>query len=148
MDMTELAPTEQLKANVRSVVEGAYNRGGLNPLNRLYAADVVYHRPPLPDIQGLEALREYIVGIVRAFSDIRYTIRSIILEGDTHAHLWAFQATHTGQSPALPVPPRSKRVDITGSALGLWAGGKIIEEWNYADWLGLFRQLGVIPPME
>ncbi len=147
MESRELLPPEELKTMVRSTVEGAYNNGDLSSLSSLYASDVVYHRPPLPDIEGLGTLREYIADISRAFSDIHYTIRSIILEGDTYAELWAFQGTHTGQSPALPVPARGRQVSITGSTLGLWAGGKIVEEWSYVDWLGLFRQLGVIPPM-
>jgi len=147
MELRNLVPTEELKATVRSAVEGAYNRGDLKPLNDLYAAELVYHRPPLPDIQGLEAFKEHIADIRRVFSDLHFTIHRIILEGSVHSGLWTLQATHTGQSPALPVPPRGRQVSITGSTLGLWAGGRIIEEWSYVDWLGLFWQLGVIPPM-
>ena len=78
---------------------------------------------------------------------MQLVITRIILEGNVHAGLWSLRATHTGQSAALPIPPRGKRVGITGSSVGIWADGQIVEEWNYVDWLGLFRQLGVVPPM-
>jgi predicted ester cyclase len=139
--------SEELKATIGSAVEGAYNRGDLKPLDSVYAANLILHRPPYRDIKGLVAYKQYLTQFGRAFSDLHFTIGRIVLQNDTHAGLWALEATHTGQSPALPVPPRGRRVSITGSVIGLWADGRIIEEWNYADWLGLFQQLGVIPPM-
>jgi predicted ester cyclase len=75
-------------------------------------------------------------------------VKEIILDGDTHAGPWTFRATHTGRSPALPVPPTGKQVIATGCTVSHWADGKITEEWNYVDWLGLFHQLGVIPPLD
>ena len=29
-----------------------------------------------------------------------------------------------------------------------WDNGKIIEEWEYGDYLGILQQLGVVPPLE
>jgi predicted ester cyclase len=137
---------EELKTTVRHLVERAYNQGELQALGQLYSDDLVYRRPPLADIEGLTHLRQYLLDVRSAFSDIQFAITRIILEGDIHAGLWTFRATHTGRSPAMPIPPRSRQVRITGSTMGVWAGGEIVEEWNYVDWLGLFRQLGVMPP--
>jgi hypothetical protein len=36
---------------------------------------------------------------------------------------------------------------IAGCCVSRWMEGWIVEECNYVDWLGLFRQVGVIPPM-
>ena len=138
---------EGIKARVSRVVEGAYNQGHLDGLGQLYAAGFLYHRPPLPDIEGLEEFRQHIADIRRAFSEMQISIHRIILEGDAQAYPWAFRGTHTGRSPSIPVPPTGKRVAIVGCSVSCWLQGQIIEEWNYVDWLGLFRQLGVIPPM-
>ena len=138
---------EDLRPAICRVIEGAYSRGELDALDNLYAASVVCHRPPLPHTQCLAALKEYIADMRSAFSDIQLTIDRAILEGDAHALLWTFQATHTGQSPVMPIPPTARRVSITGSTMGLWSRGEIVEEWSHINWLGLFRQLGVIPPV-
>lgn len=139
---------EEVKATVRRVVEGAYNQGNLEALDQIYTADLVYHRPPLPDIQGLEAVRRYITDIRTAFSGIQLVISEIILDGDTHAGPWTLQVTHTGRSAAIPVPSTGRRAAIGGCTIGHWVDDKIVEEWSYVDWLGLFHQLGVIPPLD
>jgi predicted ester cyclase len=138
---------ERRRAALRTIVEGAYNRGDLGALDELYSERLIYRRPPLADIEGLDGLRQYIGDIRCAFSDIEFTLDRIVSEGDAHAGLWTLRAIHTGQSPAMPAPPRGRRVVVSGSTLGVWAGMKIVEEWSHVDWLGLFRQLGVIPPM-
>ena len=51
---------EEVKASVRHTVERAYNCGDSGALDEFYPADLVSHRPPLPDIQGLEALKRYV----------------------------------------------------------------------------------------
>jgi len=138
---------EDLRATICHVLEGAYRCGDLDALDSLYAAGVICHRPPLPHTQGLAALKEYVADMRSAFSGIQLTIDRAILEGDAHALLWTFRATHTGQSPVMPIPPTDGEVSITGSTMGLWADGEIVEEWSHINWLGLFRQLGVIPPV-
>jgi predicted ester cyclase len=47
----------------------------------------------------------------------------------------------------MPVPPTGRRVEMMGCSVSHWMVGRIVEEWNYVDWLGLFRQVGVIPPL-
>jgi len=54
---------------------------------------------------------------------------------------------HTGQSPTLPIPPTGVEVTLVGCNVSHWANGKIIEEWEFSDYLGLLTQLGVIPPL-
>jgi len=138
---------QDLKERVRCVLEQAYGSGDLEALGGLYAADVACHRPPLPNVQSLRALKDSVADLRSAFSGIELTIERVIFEGDVSAALWTFQATHTGQSPVMPIPPTRRRVTVTGSTMCLWAGGEIVEEWSHVNWLGLFRQLGVIPPM-
>lgn len=47
----------------------------------------------------------------------------------------------------LGIPPTGKRVTVTGIEIFRLAGGKIVEHWNNYDDLGLFQQLGVLPPI-
>ena len=135
-------PAGELKATVRRVVEGAYNKGNLDALNELYAADFVYRRPPLPDITGLQAYKQAIADVRSSFSDVELTFNEIIVEGETIATRWKFQGTHIGQSPTIPVPSTGKQVRITGASVTHAVTGKAVEEWNHAGWLDFFQQLG------
>jgi predicted ester cyclase len=137
---------EELGARAQRIMEGAYHRGELQGLAELYAADAVQHRPPLGDNEGLEAIRAYVADLRRTFSGIRLSVDQVIVAGDSHAIRWTFRGTHTGRSPAMPVPPTGREIAMGGCSVGHWRQGRIDEEWVYVDWLGLFGQLGVIPP--
>jgi predicted ester cyclase len=137
----------QLKGIVRAGIEAAFNRGDLGGLDKVYSLSVVCHRSPLEDIQGLEDLKHFISDIRIAFSRVEFSLDEITLEGEVLAGRWTFRGTHTGRSPTMPVPPTGKAVTVTGCCMAYWVGGRIVEEWTCTDWLGLFQQLGVIPPM-
>jgi predicted ester cyclase len=136
-----------IRSAVHRVIEEIYNQGNLDGLDQLYARDVLYHRPPLADIEGLGPLGEYVADLRRAFSEVRYTLHEIALEGVVLACRWTFQGRHTGRSPSMPIPPTGREVTITGCSMAHCVQGRIEEEWSYADWLGFFQQLNVIPPM-
>jgi len=139
---------EDLKDAFRRTLEAAYSQGNLAGLEELYTAEAAFHRPPFPDIEGLEAFKAYVADLRCAFSDVRLTLREIVLEGEALATRWTFQGTHTGRSPSMLVPPTGRSATITGCCMVHCVDGRIDEVWSYADWLGLFQQLGVIPPMK
>jgi predicted ester cyclase len=138
---------EQWREALRGGLERAYNRGDLAALDGLYAPEVTYHRPPLPDIEGREALKGYVVDLRRTFSSLRFTIDEIILEKEGLAARWTLRGTHTGRSPSMLVPPTGKEATLTGCTTAHRTRDRIIEQWDYGDWLGLFHRLGVIPPL-
>jgi predicted ester cyclase len=67
--------------------------------------------------------------------------------GDTAVVRWPWEATHSGVSPSLGIPPTGKRVGIVGCSVFHFKNGKIVEQWEYSDMLGLLQQLGVIPAL-
>ncbi|OPY68440.1 MAG: SnoaL-like polyketide cyclase [Syntrophorhabdaceae bacterium PtaU1.Bin034] len=136
---------QESKATIRRVIEGAYNRGDLEGLDELYAPHFVYHNRPFPDIEGLETFKQYIKDIRSAYSDLTFAFYELIVEGDSAASLYTFTCTHTGQSPYTLTPATGKRVSMAGAAVYHWKHGKVIEEWNNADWLGLLQQTGAVP---
>ncbi len=138
---------EDVRTTAHRLIEGAYNRGDMAGLDDLYAPDIVFHRPPLADIRGLGPLKEYITDLRRAFSEVRYTLDEITLGGEVLASRWTLRGKHTGRSPSMPVPPTDREATITGCNMAHCVEGRIEEEWCYVDWLGLFQQLNVIPPM-
>jgi len=144
----EKAKVEELKAATRSIVEEAYNKGNLDVLDDFYTTDFVYHMPPYPDFEGLEAYKQYITDLRIGYPDIELTIDDLIGEGDIGAMRWTFRGTQTGESPTLGIPPTGKQVTFTGCAVSHFVDGKIVETWNIVDYLGLLQKLGfkIIPP--
>jgi predicted ester cyclase len=135
--------SEELKKEFRRVLEESWNKGNTDGMNELYAADFVYHRPPFADIKGLEAGKQDVADTFTAFSDIEFTIHEMVMEGNTTFTWFTWKAKHTGQYPST-----SKEVILVGCAVSHWANGKVIEEWEFSDYLGYYTQLGVIPPIE
>ena len=138
---------EALKARIRSAGEAAWLEGNLDALDEVYAADYVWHRPPFPDATGLQAVKESIAGMRSAYSGIQIGYTEMIGEGNTIAYRYIWQAKHTGQSPTLSIPPTGKEVTLQGCIVVYIADGKIVEEFEYSDYLGFLQQLGVVPPL-
>jgi predicted ester cyclase len=71
----------------------------------------------------------------------------MVAEGDRIAYRYTWRAKHTGQSPTLPIPPTGKEVWMEKCVVAHINDGKIVEEFEYADYLGFLQQLGVVPPL-
>jgi predicted ester cyclase len=138
---------EQLKAKIRWAGEEAWLKGNLDALGEVYDADYIFHRPPFPDTKGLEAAKESVAGTRSGYSDIQIAYEEMISEGNSIAYRYTWRAKHTGQSPALPIPPTGKEVTLSGCVVVHIANGKVIEEFEYSDYLGFLQQLGVVPPL-
>ena len=45
----------------------------------------------------------------------------------------------------MPIPPSGKEVTLVGCVVVRVEDGKILEEFEYADYLGFLQQLGIVP---
>lgn len=139
--------SDEQKAKVRRVIDEAFHKGNMNAWDEIVAPDVVYHQPPAPDVKGLDAYKKVMEDFRKAFSGLRFTIHEWPMEESVDAFRYTIQGTHTGQLPGSPIPPTGKSVTMTGISMVRTEGGKLVEEWNYLDMLGLMQQLGVAPPV-
>lgn len=137
--------SEELKAKIKRVWEEAFNQGKMEGLDDLVAPNWVRHKPPFPDIVGLDDLKKFIADCRTSYPDVHLTIDKVIIEGDWIASLWIYEGTQSGVSPTTGAPPSNKRIKIRGCDIGRWEGGKAVEDWNHGDWLDLMHQLGVVP---
>jgi steroid delta-isomerase-like uncharacterized protein len=119
----------------------AFNGGAWDDLDAIVDAGVVTHGAA--PVAGLAALKQVFAGFRAAFPDITETIEDILAEGDRVVSRITVRGTHRGDLMGIPATGRS--VAVTGIVLDRIAGGKIAEEWNQSDMLGLLRQLGAIP---
>ena len=128
--------------------EETYLKGNINALDEIYSPDVVLHAPPFPDQKGIDSYKQHAAEALQLYSNIRYHWEEIIGEGNTIVIVATMHMKHTGTSPMLPIPATGKELMVKGCRIAHVMDGKIIEEFNYADFLGLFQQLGIVPPME
>jgi predicted ester cyclase len=53
-------------------------------------------------------------------------------------------ATHTG--PLGDVAPTGRRVRLASVIIYRFDAGRVVEEWEIFDKLGMYQQLGIAPP--
>lgn len=138
---------EAIKQKIEWAGKEAWLKGNLDALDEVYANDYVWHRPPFPDANGITAVKESISSMREAYTELEISYDEMVAEGNSIAYRYNFHGRHTGQSPTLPIPPTGKEVTLVGSVVVHIAEGKIVEEFEYSDYLGFLQQLGVAPPL-
>jgi predicted ester cyclase len=88
-------------------------------------------------------MKQYISHYFRAFPDLRWTIETMIAEGDLVAVHYTGRGTHQGD--LMGIPPTGKQATASAVLILQIEDGKIVEDWLEGDKLGLLQQLGVIP---
>jgi steroid delta-isomerase-like uncharacterized protein len=140
--------TQATQANeevVRTFFEQVLSQGNMDLIDDLFAPEFVLHTSadPSQDVQGLEGVMGFVMGLRTAFPDIVYTVEELISEGDSVVVRWHNQGTQQGDY--LGIPATGKTVAIGGGNLFHFQGGKLVEEWGFPDSLSILIQLGVIP---
>ncbi len=109
------------------------NTGDLDAMGAIVATDVVFRNPPAV-IRGIEALRKVVASLRAAFPDLHFTLEDEFGEGDKIATRWVMRGTQG-----------TRKMDVSGMDIFLFADGKIKEIWVNMDTLAQARQLGLVP---
>ncbi len=115
-------------------------------LEEVYAADVVWHEPE-QDVQGLEEAKQFFSKYLTAFPDFNATVEDAIAEGDKAVTRWTIRGTHQGEVEDFG-PPTGRQIELEGITIHRIEGGKIVEEWERYDNLGVMQQLGLVPDQQ
>ena len=137
--------TEENKAIGSRIIEEVWNKGDLAAVDELVSPNHIYHFPGREDIKGPEGLKQFATMARTAFPDLHITIDDMIAEGDKVACRFTWRGTHKGEM--MGIAPTGKQVTVTGIVISHFVGGKEVEVWESTDSLGMFQQLGVVPPM-
>lgn len=121
----------------------AINRGRLELIDQIFAADYVDHVPGQPDNRGPDGQKQFIAAMRGGFPDIQFTVEDRLVEGDQLFVRWTARGTHEGDY--LGVPATGRPIKISGMALHRFANGKFQESWDHFDAVGLLQQLGAMP---
>jgi steroid delta-isomerase-like uncharacterized protein len=132
---------EENKAIVRRYLEEAWNQRNLAVIDELVAPNLIQHIRNVPP--GRQGVHQFFGMLFNAFPDVHLTVEDMLAEGDTV--VWRFTVRGTHQGSFRGIAPSGKRVVLTGIAISRLQDGRLAENWNETDDLGLLQQLGAVP---
>jgi predicted ester cyclase len=116
------------------------NKGDLDSYLKLYDDNVVLHCTQGLE-PGIDGVREFHQGFLRAFPGCKYQSMVLIAKADMVTCRFSVRGTHKGEFMGLPPTDKPFKFGIT---VLKFQDRKCIEQWNEADLLGLLQQLGFI----
>jgi steroid delta-isomerase-like uncharacterized protein len=131
---------EQNKEIVKRYWNGKWKDRNPAILDELQTSDVVYNGPD-GEIVGREAYIQIYNSYLSALHDTRITIEDLVAEGDKVVSRVVISGVQKGALGELP--PTGKTVTLKLITIFLLADGKITEEWEAYDELGMMQQLGM-----
>ena len=135
--------TEQNKALAKRIWEEMFNHKNLTVIDELFTSDYTFHGPQGHDFSGTENLKQLVSHYLEAFPDLHVEVEDLVAEGDKLASRVTIRGTHKGELQGIA--PTGKKVTTTTILITRFADGKVAEDWESRDDLGLLQQLGVIP---
>lgn len=134
--------TAENKASLQCAIDH-WNNQNLDGYLELYDANIILHGFPPGLAPGVEGARQFYTGVWAAFPGNQLTIDDAVAEGDEVAVRFTLRGVHRGAF--MGIPPTGKEITLTGITILRFAGGRCVERWNQADFLGLLQQLGAVP---
>ena len=137
--------TEENKALITRFYDEFFNKGNLNVVDELHSPDFQHYDGGAADPGGgPEGYKRRNAVFLNAFPDRQVTIDDLVAEGDKVVTRSTMRATHTGNLPGIPAT--GKRIEVTATIVSRIRNGKIAEEWEDWNALGMLVQLGVVCP--
>lgn len=146
--LARVVSSAELQSNKDLVRRLFHDIDALSPtLHRDYFDEAyVDHTPlPIPGLAaGIEGAKQVYAVNQAAFSEPWHTIEGQVAEGDLVITWLTAGGRHTGE--LLGVPATDRDVSMRGVTIFEVVEEKIVSRWGISDLMGLFVQLGAIPP--
>ena len=131
---------EQNKDVVQRYWDGKWNERRPEILDELQTPDVVYHGTSM-EMKGIKEYKQVYSSYLSAFHDTQVNVEDLIAEGDKVMTRVTFSVVHKGELEGIP--PTGKTLTISLFTVFRLVDGKIVEEWEIIDELGMMMQLGM-----
>ncbi len=137
---------EENKAILKQML-GDLSKGNISGFTDHLAPNYVRHcqamPPDLQEINGKDAMYQWLLSNQRTFPDYKEEIEFLIGEGEYLA--WRSKGTGTQQGALGPFPPTNRPMEITIIGMHRFKEGLIVETWTSWDNLAALMQLGLMP---
>lgn len=122
----------------------AIELGDMSLLKTAVTSDWQYIPGASGQAAGMEQMVPMLADLSRALPDMKISILDVIIHDTMVAVRAKVSGTHSG--PLMGIPASSKLVDFAIHSFHEFRDGHIAKTWHLEDWLGLFRQIGELPP--
>jgi steroid delta-isomerase-like uncharacterized protein len=136
-----MSASEANKTAVRDCFENA-SKGNFGALHAIVSPDYVAHPEEAHGPDGLAAM---VQGYREAFADLSVTIEHQFTEGDYVATRSTIRGRHDGE--LMGTPATGREVAFSSLTISRCREGRIEEEWELVDTVGLLRQVGALPAL-
>jgi len=137
--------TDEHAAVIRRLYGAFFSQGRVALAEELHGPGFVYHDVTHPDqVVDLDGYLKRNAEFAAAFPDRQVRLDDVVAAGDRVVARATMHATHTGD--LFGIGATGKKVRLASIIIYCFAGGKIVEEWEIFDVLGLYQQLGLAPP--
>lgn len=110
--------------------------------------DFAYHDAPAGVPGNRRGYERIFEGYCRALPDHTMTPEFMVAEDDLVATRWRVEGTHEGPLWFGDASPTGREVAIAGITVNRVREGRIAEQWEQADTLGMLQQLGVVESLD
>jgi len=138
--MAQSAIEVQNKDVVRRYWNGKWNERRSEILDELLTPDVVYHGPSMT-MNGRKEYKQVYDVFRSALHDTHLEIDDLIAEGDKVVSRVSLQCVHGGELEGIP--PTGNEIELDAYTVFRLVDGRIAEEWEIIDELGMMRQIGM-----
>jgi hypothetical protein len=142
-----IAQKNLVEKNIRfysHVWDEIVNKGNTKMFDSAFSPAVVYNNVNA-HLVGLPDFKKYYSEFLTGFSEREFKVLEIYGQGDKIIKRWSFKGKNTGDFAGMPAT--GKFITLEGVTIAKIEDGKIVEERDYMDDLGLMVQLGRIPNM-
>jgi steroid delta-isomerase-like uncharacterized protein len=132
---------EQNKVLVKRMYE-AFEKGDFEAYKEVVAPEYVWYLPSrsTKPISREETI-EFGKMLRNAFPDFAYSVEELIAEDDIVISRFIFRGTHEGEFQGIPAT--GNKVEMSGFMMTRIENGKLVEDKEEADQLGMMMQLGM-----
>lgn len=135
--------TEVNKDLIRRMEDEIFNKRRAGAVDEFLSPDYVLRTAAEGTPADREVARGAIGMYLAGFPDLRVEVEELVAEGDRVVAVLRYHGTHNGD--LFGMPPTGRRISVRQIAVYRIKDGKVIEEWEVSDQMGLMQQLGAIP---
>jgi len=120
------------------------DKGNAEILKELYTPDAAYYFPSgISESMSLEQEIEMVKMFHNAIPDLIHNIEELFSVGDKVIVRFVARGTHTGELEEMGLPATGNKAEVSSIIIFRIENGKVVEERQEADMLGLMQQLGM-----
>lgn len=132
---------EKNKILIERYIEEVWNQGKLDILDEIIDVNYINYSPGIPNPErGPEGLKPIIADMRKAFPDLKFEIKNMIVTDEQVAIHCIMHGTHKGD--LFGMAATGKTVKVNQMQIERIVNNKIVEHWRQSDDLGMLQQLG------